>query len=203
MRNSSHHSPQVIQQTLMSERILLTARATYHETMNKHLDETPIPVPWHTLAMIHNEAQSVALTIAEVQFLSLPLDVDLKQLLMPKIREMCLVGNRPTPLSVAITSDVKAISSPMEPSGGLYMEYYTANASALKSYHVDLLDDLWQTTFSEEALDALDAEEAAGETSPLDTSDKDGHMKVNRYFCLLQISSEKRHFDPIYATNTP
>ena len=186
MRSSSHHRPQVIQQTLMSERILLTAGATYHETMNKHLDETPIPVPWHTLAMIHNEAQSAALVMAEVQFLSLPLDVDLKQLLMPKIREMCLVGNRPMSLSVAIASDVKANYSPVEPSGGLYMEYYTANASALKSYHVDLLNELWQTTFSEEALDALDAEEAAaGESNTIDTSDKDRHMKVGRHFRLV------------------
>ncbi|GJJ72492.1 hypothetical protein EMPS_04850 [Entomortierella parvispora] len=196
LHGSSHHRPQVIQQTLISERILLTAGATYHETMNKHLDETPIPVPWHTLAMIHNEAQSTALAMAEVQFLTLPLDVDLKQLLMPKIREMCLVGNRPTSLPVTMASDVKATYSPMEPSGGLYMEYYTANASALKSYHIDLLDELWQSTFSEEALDALDAEEeATGESNPLETSDKDGHMKDYMQFVRLSEQIRQRFLE--------
>ncbi|KAG0055383.1 hypothetical protein BGZ83_008775 [Gryganskiella cystojenkinii] len=177
--------PQLHRQTLLSERILLNAGLTYHRVMNEYLDAMPIPLPSHTLAMIHSKAESAALSVAEVQCMGLSVDFDLKQLLLPKLRDMCLVADQQTTLAArttAVTTVADAITISMEPTSGMYMEYWTANVLALKSYHSNLLDELWQATFSEEALDALDEEEgvAAETATAQDPLDRAGYLKVSR-----------------------
>src|SRR5688572_7792099 len=124
-------------QELVRERALYYGVHAYHRIMNEHLDRQPIPLSWHTLAMIHQDAQSKSLEEIEKKF-NAP-DCHLPQLLQ-EFRAHCVETGTSASQgagSESASSAAANVVSPMSeleaivPTGGLYLEYYSANASAL------------------------------------------------------------------------
>ncbi|KAI1295071.1 hypothetical protein EDD11_008030 [Mortierella claussenii] len=133
----------------LQERAFYYGVHTYHQIMNEHLDRQPIPVPWHTLAMVHHDAQSRSLEEIETRYCH-GCELYLARLLR-EFREHCLEMTT-TRSSVDVVSgntqaaivDSTTAQELMIPTGGLYLEYYSANASALQNHHLVTLDEHWQ-----------------------------------------------------------
>ncbi|KAF9196732.1 hypothetical protein BGZ50_007896 [Haplosporangium sp. Z 11] len=154
----------------------------YHRIMNEHLDRQPIPLPWHILSMIHQDALSKSLEEIERRFYG-P-ECRLPQLLR-EFRAHCLEtgntgnisgpGTVPGSVSTRSTADsvagvaVGSISDldAMVPTGGLYLEYYNANASALQNHHLVTLDEHWQVLLKSRLLGAQNASASAVSSSSL------------------------------------
>ncbi|KAF9913215.1 hypothetical protein BX616_010144 [Lobosporangium transversale] len=131
------------------ERALYNGAHTYHRIMNEHLDRQPIPLPWHTLAMLHHDAQSRSLEEIERRYY-LGFEYYLPKLL-GDFRTHCLkttITDHASGKSAAATdANLVGATSALEmmvPTGGLYLEYYNANASALQNHHMVTLDEHWQ-----------------------------------------------------------
>ncbi|KAF8975748.1 hypothetical protein BGZ46_008878, partial [Entomortierella lignicola] len=120
----------------------------YHRVMNEHLDRQAIPLPWHTLAMFHYDAQSKALEEIEKRYsyvgalLPKLLREFRKHCLEPRIQGVTTTTDSIT--SATSTPDTASALEAIIPTGGLYLEYYSANASALQNHHLLTLDENWQ-----------------------------------------------------------
>ena len=146
LRQSTHH--------LVRKQALYIGARTYYQIMNEHLDRQPIPMPWHTLAMVHNDAQSKALEEIEKRYYGagsyLPR-------LLREFRAHCLettitgvdsesqTAGSVSAAAAAAASEFGSVAAMemMVPAGGLYLVYYSANATALQNHHLDSLDELW------------------------------------------------------------
>ncbi|KAF9145732.1 hypothetical protein BG015_011792 [Linnemannia schmuckeri] len=143
-RSSPHHPPLLLQQQfntkelqttlqdLIRERALSIGMRTYHREMNMFLNKRPIPLPWHTLAMVHLRAQSIACEEIEARFWGAGGGgLELRRV-MKEFRRPCVVTEADEDRGMVV------------PGGGLYLEYYSANAAALQEHHLSALDEHWQ-----------------------------------------------------------
>ncbi|KAF8937221.1 hypothetical protein BGZ58_003085 [Dissophora ornata] len=138
---------------LVRKHALYIGARTYYQIMNEHLDRRPIPMPWHTLAMVHNDAQSKALEEIERHYYGtgsyLPR-------LLREFRAHCLettitgvdsesqvAGSAAAAAAAASAFGSVSAMEMMVPSGGLYLAYHSANATALQNHHLDSLDEHW------------------------------------------------------------
>ncbi|KAF9288990.1 hypothetical protein BGZ68_010221 [Mortierella alpina] len=169
----NHREMRLSIQELLRERALYYGVHAYHRIMNEHLDRQPIPLSWHTLAMIHQDAQSKSLEEIEKKF-NAP-ECRLPQLLQ-EFRQHCMeTGTAASPGAESenagsATTNVVSPISEMEaivPTGGLYLEYYSANASALQNHHLVTLDEHWQVLLKNRLLSAQNITAAATTTSSL------------------------------------
>ncbi|KAF9137808.1 hypothetical protein BGX30_009875 [Mortierella sp. GBA39] len=140
---SLHHSPLQLQQQrfnfkelqttlqdLIRERALSIGMRTYHREMNTFLGKRPIPLPWHTLAMVHLRAQSIACEEIEARFWGAGGGgLGLKRV-MKEFRRPCVVTEADED------------------------EYYSANAAALQEHHLSALDERWQALLKNRLLGA-------------------------------------------------
>ncbi|KAF9114814.1 hypothetical protein BGX27_009762 [Mortierella sp. AM989] len=136
----------------------------YHRIMNEHLDRQAIPLPWHTLAMFHYDAQSKALEEIEKRYFSIGHHLPK---LLREFRSHCLETTAVGADSVMIGSSATTSTSALEvmvPTGGLYLEYYTANASALQSHHLITLDENWQLLLKSRLLSVQSTNNAMSST---------------------------------------
>lgn len=140
---------------------------TYHREMNAFLDRKPIPLPWHTLAMVHLRAQSIACEEIEARFWAVG-EGDVRgglRNVMKEFRRPCVVteansdddndagggagkkeggGHKKDEVKKVKEGKSKGGEGMVVPGGGLYLEYYSANAAALQEHHLCSLDELWQ-----------------------------------------------------------
>ncbi|KAF9926353.1 hypothetical protein BGZ67_008164 [Mortierella alpina] len=172
--------------------------------MNEHLDRQPIPLSWHTLAMIHQDAQSKSLEEIEKKF-NAP-DCRLPQLLQ-EFRAHCMeTGTTTSPGAGSENAGSPAanVVSPMSeleaivPTGGLYLEYYSANASALQNHHLVTLDEHWQVLLKNRLLSAQNITAAAATTSSLvspalGTTSSSTNIKDHASF-LLAVDQVRRNY---------
>ncbi|KAG0289128.1 hypothetical protein BGZ96_007221, partial [Linnemannia gamsii] len=171
-----HHPPiqqfntkelQTTLQDLIRERALSIGMRTYHREMNAFLDRRPIPLPWHTLAMVHLRAQSIACEEIEARFWAVG-EGDVRgglRNVMKEFRRPCVVteadnnddddagggvgkkeggGHKKEEVKKVKEGKSKGGEGMVVPGGGLYLEYYSANAAALQEHHLCSLDELWQ-----------------------------------------------------------
>ncbi|KAF9379316.1 hypothetical protein BGX21_002671, partial [Mortierella sp. AD011] len=128
--------------------------------MNQHLDRQAIPLPWQTLALFHYDAQSKALEEIEKRYFSVGFHLPK---LLREFRKHCLETSIAGVATGGATDPVIPGSSPasalesMVPTGGLYLEYYSANASALQNHHLLTLDENWQVSLKSRLLGAQSA----------------------------------------------
>jgi hypothetical protein len=132
---------------LIRERAFYHGNKAYHDVMNGHLDRQAIPLPWHTLSMIHHDAQAKALEEIEKRY------AHISGYQFPAIvsdfRARCLetrIDIARKESNAKETDDTDSLSSyeMLVPVGGLFFEFYDANARALQTHHLDLLGDNWQ-----------------------------------------------------------
>ncbi|KAF9340800.1 hypothetical protein BGZ91_000171 [Linnemannia elongata] len=169
-RPSLHHSPllllqqrrfdfkelQATLQDLIRERALNIGMRTYHREMNMFLDKRPIPLPWHTLAMVHLRAQSIACEDIEARFWGAGGGGFGLKRVMKEFRRPCVIteadkdevgkregGGKKEEVKVEVKRGSKG-EGMVVPGGGLYLEYYSANAAALQEHHLSALDEHWQ-----------------------------------------------------------
>lgn len=104
----------------------------YHRVLNGHLDRHPLPVTWHNLMIMHQDAQQQALEEIERRYYTNQYNLPT---LLKSFRSHCLetraAENRSLLLDAPITE-------------GLYSEYYMANAHELQMHHMAILDEHWQ-----------------------------------------------------------
>ncbi|KAG0265822.1 hypothetical protein BG011_003973 [Mortierella polycephala] len=192
---------------LIRDRGLYYGIHAYHRIMNEHLDRQPIPLPWHILSMIHQDALSKSLEEIERRFYG-P-ECRLPQLLR-EFRAHCLeTGNTgnisgpgavpgsvstrsaadsPTGVSVGSMSDLDA----MVPTGGLYLEYYNANASALQNHHLVTLDEYWQVLLKSRLLGAQNASASAVPSSGLVGQTSRTSLDIKDYSEFVQAVDQVR-----------
>ena len=134
--------------------------------MNTFLDKRPIPLPWHTLAMVHLRAQSIACEEIEARFWGAGGgELGLKRV-MKEFRRPCVVteagedevgkregGGKKEEVKVEAKKG-KEGEGMVVPGGGLYLEYYSANAAALQEHHLSALDEHWQVLLKNRLLEA-------------------------------------------------
>lgn len=176
---SLHHSPLLLQQQrfnfkelqttlqdLIRERALSIGMRTYHREMNTFLDKRPIPLPWHTLAMVHLRAQSIACEEIEARFWGAGGGgLGLKRV-MKEFRRPCVVteadegevgkregGGKKEEVKIEVRRGSEG-EGMVVPGGGLYLEYYSANAAALQEHHLSALDEHWQVLLKNRLLGA-------------------------------------------------
>ncbi|KAF9995022.1 hypothetical protein BGZ79_000203, partial [Entomortierella chlamydospora] len=132
----------------------------YHRIMNQHLDRQAIPLPWQTLALFHYDAQSKALEEIEKRYFSVGFHLPK---LLREFRKHCLetsiagvATGGATDSAIPGSSPASALES-LVPTGGLYLEYYSANASALQNHHLLTLDENWQVSLKSRLLGAQSA----------------------------------------------
>ncbi|KAK3837388.1 MAG: hypothetical protein J3R72DRAFT_449850 [Linnemannia gamsii] len=146
-------------QDMLRERVLSIGIRTYHQEMNSFLDRRPIPLPWHTLAMVHLRAQSVACEEIEARYCGFG-DAGSGGLrwALKDFRRTCVVTETGETVVKEKSEDddkeelgvkeggrkVETQEGIVVPGGGLCLEYYSANATALQEYHLNALDDHWQ-----------------------------------------------------------
>ncbi|KAF9971877.1 hypothetical protein BGZ73_005071 [Actinomortierella ambigua] len=111
------------------EATIKVATKAYHESMNQFLDQNPMPLQWHALAMAHQRAMSYGERIIEKR-LSVH-DTGMPKLLQ-EFRQLC----------ITVMEDSQGV-----PTAGLYLEYYNINAAALQNYHINSLEEHWQHNF--------------------------------------------------------
>ncbi|KAG0299769.1 hypothetical protein BGZ98_009774 [Dissophora globulifera] len=129
-------------QDLVRERAFHHGTHSYHRAMNEHLDRQPIPIPWHALSMVHHDAQSKSLEDIERRYYDM-------RACLPQLsrdfRAYCLQTTIPgTESESGAAVDSTTLLDMMIPTGGLYLEYYSANATALQNHHLVSLDEHWQ-----------------------------------------------------------
>lgn len=146
---------------LVRERAFHYGIHAYHSVMNEHLDRQPIPLSWQTLYMIHHDAQARALEEIEKRYV-LASGYQLPAI-MNDFRVHCLE----TKANAVATDDTASISNleMMVPIGGLFLEYYTANITALQSHHLVSLDEHWRA-FVKNRLPQATAHQATGSNTP-------------------------------------
>ncbi|KAF9083268.1 hypothetical protein BGX23_011635 [Mortierella sp. AD031] len=137
---------------MIRERALCVGSRAYHRAMNAYLDRRPIPLPWHTLAMVHQMAQSAACEEIEARYCAVGAEGGL-MMGLKDFRKACLVtegtdglgegedgvGVKDSGLGAETGERGRVV-----PKGGLYLEYHSANATALQEHHTSTLNDLWQ-----------------------------------------------------------
>lgn len=120
------------------------------------LDKRPIPLPWHTLAMVHLRAQSIACEDIEARFWGAGGGGFGLKRVMKEFRRPCVIteadkdevgkregGGKKEEVKVEVKRGSKG-EGMVVPGGGLYLEYYSANAAALQEHHLSALDEHWQ-----------------------------------------------------------
>ncbi|KAG0275894.1 hypothetical protein BGZ95_008253 [Linnemannia exigua] len=144
---------------MLRERVLSIGIRTYHQEMSSFLDRRPIPLPWHTLAMVHLRAQSVACEEIEARYCGFG-DIGSGGLrgALKDFRRTCVITETGENVDKQKNEDgdkeevgvkegggkVETEEGMVVPGGGLCLEYYSANATALQEHHLNALDDHWQ-----------------------------------------------------------
>ncbi|KAF9583509.1 hypothetical protein BGW38_009303 [Lunasporangiospora selenospora] len=143
-----HSKMAQMREEITKERFLAFGAQAYNTVMNLQLERHPLPVSWHTLAMIHQAAQSKGLEEIERRaglLSSLPRvlrDFRLKCLETAASIPGAGVGAIST-TGIGNEGSETEIEVMMVPRGGLYWEYYAANSSALQTHHLSTLDECW------------------------------------------------------------
>ncbi|KAF9569937.1 hypothetical protein EC968_002415 [Mortierella alpina] len=154
--------------------------------------------------MIHQDALSKSLEEIEKKFYA-P-ECRLPQLLQ-EFRAHCLeTGTTASPGAGSDSAGSAAanVVSPMSeleaivPTGGLYLEYYSANASALQNHHLVTLDEHWQVLLKNRLLSAQNITAAATTASSLvspalATAPSSTNIKDHASF-LLAVDQVRRNY---------
>ncbi|KFH63489.1 hypothetical protein MVEG_10898 [Podila verticillata NRRL 6337] len=104
----------------------------YHRVLNAHLDRHPLPVTWHNLMIMHQDAQRQALEEIERRYYTNEYNLPM---LLKTFRSHCLETRAAENRSLLFDAPITE---------GLYSEYYMANAHELQMHHMAILDEHWQ-----------------------------------------------------------
>ncbi|KAG0094025.1 hypothetical protein BGZ92_010037 [Podila epicladia] len=104
----------------------------YHRVLNGHLDRHPLPVTWHHLMLMHQDAQQQALEEIERRYYTNESNLPV---LLRTFRSHCLETRAAENGSFLLDAPITE---------GLYSEYYMANAHELQMHHMAILDEHWQ-----------------------------------------------------------
>ncbi|KAG0246562.1 hypothetical protein BGX31_001014 [Mortierella sp. GBA43] len=127
---------------LIRDRAFHHGELIYDRIINKYLDRLPIPQPWHTLSMMHHDAQTKAMEDIEKRY-GRASGYHLSSI-ASDFRVHCLENG----VSGANRGDSKLTISNwdmMVPTGGLFFDFYSANATALQNHHIESLQEHWQS----------------------------------------------------------
>ncbi|KAF9396366.1 hypothetical protein CPC16_002549 [Podila verticillata] len=116
----------------------------YHRVLNAHLDRHPLPVTWHNLMIMHQDAQRQALEEIERRYYTNEYNLPM---LLKTFRSHCLETRAAENRSLLFDAPITE---------GLYSEYYMANAHELQMHHMAILDEHWQHPEAIAVLESLE-----------------------------------------------
>ncbi|KAF9920849.1 hypothetical protein FBU30_009201 [Linnemannia zychae] len=187
---------QTTMEILIRERALSLGVKAYHREMNAFLDKKPIPLPWHTLAMVQQRAQSIACEEIEVRYFG----GEGVRSVLKEFRKVCIateeddydetVIRKSKEKKVRMREKTEEIDIEMKgmvvPKGGLYQEYFSANKTALQEHHMRTLDSHWRMLLKNRLL-------GTQKSSNSGTSSEFGSIKDHTEF-LLAVDRVRREY---------